>query len=231
MSPQLDPISAAMLLVAMYAELEPLVRRLGIDHPETHKPAVAFFENLEREHDRAVLAQALQKRDLLLPRDIEQLLELRTLTPADRNLLSQLCMDKKRRSGRPVLSQDPPKTFAQAFADAWSLGNKLWNPDTPAHERRIIYSETSLWGRYIEAAYRGELKAAKRRKVRAFEVAEENVAKAAVISRALVRSICVQERQKLKAALPNAVADEAMTAKQLKSHLETGPDEMIARKA
>jgi hypothetical protein len=226
MGPQLDSISAVMLLVAMCAELEPLVRRLGVDHPEVHKAAVTFFENRERQYDRAVLARALQKQDQLCATDIERLLTLSTLTAVDRHYLERL-LDEKSRRGRPALFADPPKTFAQAFFDAWKVGHELWDPNTSACDRRRLYMKTRLWRRYIAAAYRGELREALKRQIdkslpylTASDFAKAAVADAAGITDRLVKEIYAEDEEKfIRNKKPDDDVEE-MRAADLKKRLE-----------
>ena len=146
-NPTLDPLKVAMILMGVRS-FDPLVRRLGPDHPNVKKKVNAYFENIERQYDQTTLAWARLKQDTWRPIDVERLLRLRTLSPIQRDelerLLSDLQADPRRARGRSVL--DPPKPFAEAFADAWTLGIRLANPAMPAHERRQLYLETPWYG-------------------------------------------------------------------------------------
>ena len=154
-------------------------------------------------------------------------MQLRTLSP-DRDELERLLSDlravPKRSSGRPVLFADPPKPFGQAFADSWNDIKALADTATPAPKRRQLYAMTPWFDRWVEAAYRHELKAAQSKVDRTSphrepsDLAYEAVAEAAVISESKVHSICQRERTRTDAA-----QDPEMSAAELKRHLETGP--------
>jgi hypothetical protein len=188
-----------------------------------HGFAVVVKEQ-ERLYDRGVRLRALRKRHRWGKADLERLLRLPgRSSPATKARMARLAQDG--RLGRPVVDQ--PKALPEKIVDGWNFYLRLWDPATPPYLRRKLYRQTSWWPRLIECSYRGELRRAKAARVidrrsphiKASEVAQAEVARAAGISEAQVHAICQRIRDQ------GGSDDPEMGAAQLRRHLENGPAE------
>ena len=137
-----------------------------------------------------------------------------------------------------------PKRFDQAFGESLALFWRLADPNTPVQERREIRKAMRKFPELVEAAYRGEHERVKPTP-HASDIAEQNVADAAGISRAKVHQLCQQVRDEYERAEKRAAArneyerankpadddlllcgvmpEPTMTARELKQYLESGP--------
>jgi hypothetical protein len=251
----LDTLSVAASLLFLRVELDPLVRRLGVDHPDVQKAVEAFFEHWKRQYDRKIRAQALRERRRWRKADIPALVELFLLpgcaSPASQRCIARLMLAE----GKAVLGRGaipPPQKFEDAFFDALKVGRRIADPATSPNERRALHKKLPKYPDLIEAAFRGEIARAKIEQARfrlrtdrtlpyriASELAEERVAEAAGLSPAVVHQLCQQvrdatkrekergERERKRGKRGFTVTDEPMmTAAQLKAHLEWCPTEL-----
>lgn len=226
--PLLDPLAIAMMLGFFRAELDPLVRRLGVDHPDIQRITVTFFENLKCQYDRKLRTQALRLRKHWRKADVPRLLQLPGwASPATQRSIARLILAKDK-PGRGVVPS--PKSFEDAFNDALTLGLLYVDPTTSPRKRRELHKTMPKHPDLVEAAFRGELAKA-RRKVpdrtlphrKASEIAEEEVAEAAGISTAVVHQLGqhVRDASRRERERGNVVLDEpAMTAADLKRLLD-----------
>jgi hypothetical protein len=227
--PLLNPLSIAMMLVFLRVELDPLVRRLGVDDPAVYRVVIAFFENLKRQYDRRIRARALRLRHHWRKADVPRLLQLPGwASPAVQRRIARL-IEAKDKTGRGVISQ--PQTFAEAFFEVGNIAKGLSDPTTPADVRKNLYKKTPWFDRYVEAAYRGELRAWQRKEPyrKPSEHAREAVSDAVGISTAKVNQICDRERKQFTRGQFGKLDDPEMSAAELKRHLENGffTDELI----
>jgi hypothetical protein len=224
-----NPVNAAFIL------FWPIVvaRHLGADHPEVGKAIHTLGEDLRRQYNRKLQAQALRLRRRCRKSDVPRLLRLPgEKSPRIYQLIEKLGLTTDL-GGRGVIPE--PKTFDQAFAEALAVLQR--NADANPNERRELQKKNMpKYPDMIEAAFRGE-HAEARRKIgdrksphsKASEIAEDKVAEAAGISRPLVHQLCQEARDGYKSALKWAAArpgrgvalEPAITAAQLRQHLES----------
>jgi hypothetical protein len=138
--------------------------------------------------------------------------------------------------GRGVVSE--PRSLSRVVGEGLNILRQLADPATPPNIRISLYKKTPWWPRFIEAAYRGELRKAKlqqgiSRKARygdtPSEIAEEKVAEAATISSAEVHALCQQVRDEAKAWEKRggtSADDPEISAAELARHLANGPAEL-----
>jgi hypothetical protein len=186
-----------------------------------------LFRDAMRSHRRAALLEAYRRRRQWRAADLKPLLELGVNIPAQRRIARNLSPGKEKR-GRGVLKKHRP--LAIVMLDFFLLIQQLFDPNTPASERRRLLERTAWWPQFVEACYRGELTAAQAERARAgmpeygreepSETAEEAVAAAAGITAVMVHRLCqkARERQRRGGTAP----DEPMRAADLRALLETG---------
>jgi hypothetical protein len=232
--PPIDPLKAVFLVFAHMIALEPLARRLGADHPEVTKALNVSIEDVRRQYNRKLQAEALRRRWRCQKSDIPRLLAL----PGEKSPWIYRLAERLARvpglGGRGVIPE--PRTFDQAFSENFAVWPRLAAAEP--HQRRVLHKRhMPKYPGLIYAAYQGELAIEKRRRIterrlpgrpKASEIAEDRVAEAAGISRPLVHQLCQQERDEFKAAQRWAAAgpgrgvepEPAITAAQLRLHLE-----------
>jgi hypothetical protein len=229
----INAVSAGFIAATLRAMLDPLVRRLGADHPEVRKAFDASVEDLKRQYDRKIQAQALRLRRRCRKADVKRLLRL----PGEKSSRIYQLIERLERAtdlgGRGVIPE--PKTFDQAFADAVAVFQRI--ADAKPNDRRELRKKNMpKYSAMIEAAYRGTLAETQQKigdrklpHTKASEIAEDLVAEAAGITRPVVHRLCQHERDRFKAAKRWAAArpgrgvelEPTMTAAQLRQHLES----------
>jgi hypothetical protein len=238
----LNPVSAVMLLA--YLANAGMAARLGVDPQRAGDVIKDQIKNFEAQYERKLRAQALRRRRQWRKADLPALAELLLdghAKPATQRELRRLSSAKK--PGPRAIP--PPKNFEKALQDGLDVLRQLGDPATPPNKRRQLRIENMpKFPDLVEAAYRGELAAEKRRlrlgldrtspHHKASDLAKERVAKAAGISSAKVHQLCQQvrdERKRLQKKrklldergprLNHGFVDEsAMSAADLKAYLD-----------
>ena len=232
----INPVSAGFIIGALIVKLEPAVRLLGADHPEVRKALDASVEDLRRQYDRKIQAQALRLRRRCRRADVKRLLR----RPGEKSPRIYQLIERLERAtdlgGRGVIPE--PKTFDEAFAEAFAVWPRIFAAQ-PNERRKLRKDYMPKYSAKIESAYRGTLAETQQKigdrklpHIKASEIAENLVAEAAGISRPLVHQLCQHERDRFKAAERWAEArpgrgvepEPATNAAQLRRHLESGAE-------
>jgi hypothetical protein len=241
----LNPVSAGMLL-GLFAIAGEQLRSMGVDPQRASDFIKDVIKDLEAQYERKLRAQALRRRRQWRQADLPALSELLLdghAKPATQRALRRLSSAKE----PGPLAIPPLKNFEKAFQDGLDVLGRLGDPATSPNERRQLRIENMpKFPDLVEAAYRGELAAEKRRlrlrldrtspHNKASDLAKQRVAEAAGISSAKVHQLCQEVRDKCRRRQEEPkllnerglqlnhgfVAEPAMSAAELKAYL-TGP--------
>jgi hypothetical protein len=184
-----------------------------------------LLNDLKRQYERKIRARALRRRRDWRKADVNPLVTLFLIPAVGRKAAYRrigLLIEAKGKLGKGVVMAKP---FDEALRDGLNVCYRMVNPATSAAARPL----SPWYARLIRAAYEGELRAERAARqnssdnyprINASEIAEDQVAKAAGISRAAVHQLCQRARDEGRGGADDL---NPPTAKELKRHLTSVP--------